>query len=148
MLTVLCMVVLGFQPTVWTLPPLPVLRGLLPSLTGWWLGLLQSPVEGTLTGWRCGAFRKSPVFVGIKVVQYQGSLGVHWDRLISFKKWYLRNSILWKMYSKLCYRITFIQEPFGACVYSCELLAYSMFTHMPCIRLLTNTHVNTALTKS
>lgn len=47
------------------------------------------------------------------------------------------------MYSKLCYRITFIEEPFGASVYSCELLAYSMFT-----RLLINTHVNTSLTKS
>lgn len=68
--------------------------------------------------WRGGGavFWKSPVFVGIKVVQYQGSVGIYCDLLMSFKKWYLRDYILCKRYPKLCYRIEFIQEPFGACV--------------------------------
>lgn len=53
------------------------------------------------------------------------------------------------MHCKHCYRIKFIQEPFGAYVCSCELLAYYMFTHMPLYTcLLIITHVNTALTKS
>lgn len=32
-------------------------------------------------------------FVGIKVVQYQGSAGIHGDLLLSFKKWYLRENL-------------------------------------------------------
>ncbi|GAB5576907.1 oxysterol-binding protein-related protein 10 isoform X3 [Prionailurus iriomotensis] len=32
-------------------------------------------------------------FVGIKVVQYQGSAGIHRDLLLPFKKWYLRENL-------------------------------------------------------
>lgn len=54
------------------------------------------------------------------------------------------------MYSKLCYRIKFIQEPFGACVCTvvsswhtvCSHTCHSLYT---CLII---THVNTALTKS
>lgn len=61
------------------------------------------------------SFQNSPVFVGIKVVQCQGSAGIHRDLLISFKKWYLREKGYTVKNAPPNYsRIELIQEPLGA----------------------------------
>lgn len=56
-------------------------------------GCTSIPFGRHTDGWRCRAFRSSPVFVGIKVVQYQGPADMLWDLLVSFKTWYLREEL-------------------------------------------------------
>nr|XP_058933302.1 oxysterol-binding protein-related protein 10 isoform X2 [Kogia breviceps] len=124
----------------------------------------QGPMESRVTAgytsirfgrhtnaWRCRAFRNGPVFVGIKVVQYQGSAWYSLRPLDSVQDMVPEREIMYceKCTPRLYYGIEFIQEPCGACVctHVCVQALGTLYVHTHALCLLDIiTHVNSALT--
>lgn len=98
-------------------------------------------------GWRCRAFRNGPVFVGIKVVQYQGSSGIPWDLLHSRHGTWEGNYVLWKMHPQtLLWDWIYSRAIWGTRVHTrlCASSRHTVHTHALCL-LDIITHVNSAL---